>query len=84
MRCGPWTSPPGGPRPRRQDENHHFIERRQQDVIERILRHCGLWEGSIRTLANSRAPPAGSRRGSIAAGELELVADPEFLESLTA
>ena len=22
-----------------------FIERRQQDVIERILRHCGLWEG---------------------------------------
>ena len=22
-----------------------FIERRQQHVIERILRHCGLWEG---------------------------------------
>ena len=20
-----------------------FIERRQRDVIERILRHCGLW-----------------------------------------
>ena len=26
-----------------------FIERRQQDVIERILRHCGLWEGPLRT-----------------------------------
>ena len=29
-----------------------FIERRQQDVIERILRHCGLWEGPLRTLAH--------------------------------
>jgi len=28
-----------------------FIERRQKEVIERILRHCGLWEGPLRTLA---------------------------------
>ena len=24
-----------------------FIERCQQDVIERTLRHCGLWEGTL-------------------------------------
>jgi hypothetical protein len=28
-----------------------FIERGQRPVIERILRHCGLWEGPIRTRA---------------------------------
>jgi hypothetical protein len=35
-----------------------FIERRQQDVIERILRHCGLWQDPLRTLIHPRAPPA--------------------------
>ena len=30
-----------------------FIERRQTDVIEKILRHCGLWEES-----SARGPPA--------------------------
>ncbi len=29
-----------------------FIERNQSEVIERILRHCGLWEE-----APARAPP---------------------------
>ena len=29
-----------------------FIERRQTDVIEKILRHCGLWEEEA-----ARAPP---------------------------
>jgi hypothetical protein len=29
-----------------------FIERRQTEVIEKILRHCGLWEES-----SARAPP---------------------------
>lgn len=29
-----------------------FIERNQREVIERILRHCGLWEE-----APARAPP---------------------------
>jgi hypothetical protein len=30
-----------------------FIERHQSDVIEKILRHCGLWEE-----AAARAPPS--------------------------
>ncbi len=34
-----------------------FIERAQKPVIERILRHCGLWEGPIRTFASARGPP---------------------------
>ena len=29
-----------------------FIERDQREVIEKILRHCGLWEE-----APARAPP---------------------------
>jgi hypothetical protein len=29
-----------------------FIERHQTEVIEKILRHCGLWE------EEARAPPA--------------------------
>ena len=52
-----------------------FIERRQHDVIECILRNCGLWEGPIRTLASPRAPPVTT------VGDLELVPDPDFLES---
>jgi hypothetical protein len=42
------------------------IERRQTDVIERILRHCGRWEGPIRSLPSVRAPPGSlseHRRG---------------------
>jgi hypothetical protein len=30
-----------------------FIERHQRDVIEKILRHCGLWEEDM-----ARGPPA--------------------------
>jgi len=30
-----------------------FIERRQSEVIEKILRHCGLWEE-----APARVPPS--------------------------
>jgi hypothetical protein len=30
-----------------------FIERRQTAVIEKILRHCGLWEEGL-----AREPPA--------------------------
>ena len=33
-----------------------FIQPSQRDVIEKILRHCGLWE------AFSRAPPPDDRR----------------------
>ena len=50
-----------------------FIERGQSDVIERILRHCGLWEGPIRTLAHARPPPKGKRAPP---GELELTGIP--------
>jgi hypothetical protein len=55
------------------------------NVIERILRHCGLWEGPLRTLANLRASPRGSP--GKAAGEsnepreLELVLDDEFVQA---
>jgi hypothetical protein len=57
-----------------------FIERRQQEVIERILRHCGLWEGPLRTLATARAPPLAPAPSSTAPGELALVPDGEFLD----
>ncbi len=30
-----------------------FIERHQSEVIEKILRHCGLWEDT-----STRAPPS--------------------------
>ena len=57
-----------------------FIERCQAEVIERILRHCGLWEGPVRTLATARAPPPASKPRPASYSELELVADDEFLE----
>jgi hypothetical protein len=56
-----------------------FIERRQQELIERILRHCGLWEGPVRTLASPRAPP-GPGPGHDAADGPEFVPDGEFVE----
>jgi hypothetical protein len=45
-----------------------FIERCQSDVIEQILRHCGLWEGPLRTSTCARSPPHSSdrARGTIA------------------
>ena len=58
-----------------------FIKHSQRDVIERIFRHCGRWEGPLRTLASPRAPPVGSGRATNATGELELVPDADFLES---
>jgi hypothetical protein len=58
-----------------------FIERCQQDVVERILRHCGLWEEPIRTLASARAPPHEPWRDPNQPRERYSVPDPEFLES---
>ena len=58
-----------------------FIERCQRDVIERILRHCGLREGPLRTRASARAPPHGSQRDPNEPRDLELVPAPEFLEA---
>ena len=58
-----------------------FIERCQGDVIERILRHCGLWEGPLRTSAGPRAPPDQSHRVSAEPPDPQYVPDPEYLES---
>ena len=55
-----------------------FIECRQRDVIERILRHCGLWEGPLRTLASARGPPRRTAQVPEPRCDLELVLDPEF------
>jgi len=58
----------------------HPGETHQRDVIEKILRHCGLWEGPLRTPANPRAPPKrGTRPDGAEPRELQLVLDPEFL-----
>ncbi len=48
-------------------------------MIERILRHCNLWQGPIRTLANARGPPSLSEEDPDEPRELQLVLDPEFL-----
>ncbi|MDG1808281.1 MAG: hypothetical protein P8I27_10305, partial [Pirellulaceae bacterium] len=58
-----------------------FIERRQSDVIQRILRHCGLWQGFIRTHASPRAPPAAKQPLPTAPCEFVLVPDGELLEA---
>ena len=58
-----------------------FIERGQSEVIERILRHCGLWEGPLRTNASARAPPDGAQQVSAAPPDPQFVPDPEFLEA---
>ncbi|MFW6114340.1 MAG: hypothetical protein ACOC7K_01215 [bacterium] len=55
-----------------------FIECRQRDVIERILRHCGRWEGPLRTLASAPGPPARPSHVPEARGNPELVFDPGF------
>ena len=57
-----------------------FIESRQRDVIEKILLHCGLWEGPLRTLSTARGPPpSDSESTANEPRELQLVLDPEFL-----
>ena len=58
-----------------------FIERRQADVIERILRHCRVWEGPLRTNAGPRAPPNQSQPVSPVPADPQFVPDPEYLES---
>ena len=47
-----------------------FIERRDQpDVVEKILKHCGLWDRP-----SSRAPPARD-------GPEQLVLEPEYVDT---
>jgi hypothetical protein len=57
-----------------------FIERCQGDVIEKILRHCGLWEGPLRTSTGARSPPHSSDRAS-AQHDLEIIPDLEYQPS---
>jgi regulator of RNase E activity RraA len=54
-------------------------ESHKANVIEPILRHCGLWEGPVRTLAAARGPPTGANESSDQPRELQLVLDPEYL-----
>ena len=63
------------------DESRQFIERSQRDIVEKILRHCGLWEGPLRTLATARALPRldDPDREPAEPRELQLVLDPEYL-----
>ena len=56
-----------------------FIERCQADVIERILRHVGLWEGPLGTLPIARGPPRASPAPTHLP-DVEVVPDPEYLE----
>jgi len=56
-----------------------FIERCQADVIERILRHLGLWEGPVGTLPIARGPPRASPAPTHLP-DVEVVPDPEYLE----
>ncbi len=46
----------------------------------RILRHCGLWEGPLGTLATARAPPPAYKPRPAEPSELEVVLDDKFLE----
>jgi hypothetical protein len=48
-----------------------FIERRQCEVIRKILEHCGLWE---EPRAPARAPPMPAQ----ASLELRYEADPDY------
>jgi hypothetical protein len=59
-----------------------FIEPPQAEVIERILKHCGLWEPA----SSPRPPPGGNVAVYVAdagtavfdaPGELTLVRDPD-------
>ena len=53
-----------------------FIEPPQADVIEKILRHRGLWHAST---ASARPPPGDRDSPSTADGELTYVPIDEFL-----
>ena len=55
-----------------------FIEKRDQaDVIERILKHCGLWNRPV-----SRAPPKATGPPVQPVLDLEYINDEDFLMAL--
>ena len=58
------------------------IEARQEDVIEKILKHCGLWEQPA-----PRGPPASTTDSVVpdhrrAPVELEMELDGDFVDHL--
>ena len=65
-----------------------FIEARQDDVIRKILQHCGLWHPPTRPpprappqpVSRSRPAPAEPQRGRRLFNLEEI--DPDFLEHL--
>ena len=58
-----------------------FIERHQSEVIEEILRHCGLWDPpGARDLPRGRDPEAAP--ASSPSAEPEVEPDPDYLEHL--
>jgi hypothetical protein len=58
-----------------------FIEARQEEVIRRILQHCGLWQGPPRRLPPPRPPP--ERRRPSPPHDVQLVLDPQFTAELS-
>jgi len=53
-----------------------FIESRQREVIEKILRHCGLWEGPLRDVAyRPRATRQARRTNGGEGGDARTAAD---------
>jgi len=55
-----------------------FIEARQEEVIRRILEHCGLWLGPLPGLPPTRPPPVQKRPPP--PRDVQLVLDPEFAQ----
>ena len=58
------------------DKPQHSVTSDQPDVVERILRHCGLWDRPA-----SRAPPAPQEPEQLPL-ELEYVDTDQFLMAL--
>ena len=61
-----------------------FVEARQDDVIRKILEHCGLWHAP--PLPPPRAPPPAAPKAVHAQRESDSIStvemDPDFLEYL--
>jgi len=56
-----------------------FIERCQAEVIERILRHLGLWEVPLGTVPIAQGPPRASPAPAHLP-DVEVVPDREYVE----
>jgi len=53
-----------------------FIERRQRDVIRKILEHCGLWEEPRAPASVTRHSTPDTRQAPL---ELRYEADPDYV-----